>query len=83
MNPINNPYNPGAGVPPPELAGRENILKQAENTIARAKIGKPDLRSRFELCNPLPAQDKHTRIIENHTSSRKNSDKKSIYFQLP
>ena len=41
MNPINNPYNPGAGVPPPELAGRENILNQAENTITRTKNGKP------------------------------------------
>ncbi|MDY6950286.1 MAG: ATP-binding protein [Thermodesulfobacteriota bacterium] len=40
MNPIDNPYNPGAGAPPPELAGRESVLKQAENTIKRTKNGK-------------------------------------------
>ncbi len=41
MDPVDNPYNPGAGTPPPELAGRESILKQAENTIKRTKKGKP------------------------------------------
>jgi hypothetical protein len=40
MNPVDNPYNPGAGAPPPELAGRESILKQAENVIERTKKGK-------------------------------------------
>jgi len=39
MDPINNPYSPGAGVPPPELAGRENILRDAENMIKRVKNG--------------------------------------------
>ncbi len=40
MNPVDNPYNPGAGTPPPELAGREGVLKQAETTIERTKNGK-------------------------------------------
>ena len=40
MDSVNNPYNPGAGAPPPELAGRKSILKQAENTIVRTKNGK-------------------------------------------
>lgn len=40
MNSIDNPYTPGAGTPPPELAGRESILKQAETTIKRTKQGK-------------------------------------------
>jgi hypothetical protein len=39
MDLINNPYSPGAGVPPPELAGRENILQDAENTIKRVQNG--------------------------------------------
>ena len=39
MDPINNPYSPGAGVPPPELAGRENILRDAENIIHRVQNG--------------------------------------------
>lgn len=40
MDPVDNPYNPGAGAPPPELAGRESVLKQAENAIKRTKKGK-------------------------------------------
>ncbi|WP_372845785.1 ATP-binding protein [Pontiella sp.] len=39
MDLINNPYSPGAGVPPPELAGRENILRDAENVIKRVQNG--------------------------------------------
>ncbi len=35
MNPVDNPYTPGAGTPPPELAGRANILQNAELTIKR------------------------------------------------
>ncbi len=40
MNSVDNPYTPGAGTPPPELAGRQNILKKAEDTIKRTKKGK-------------------------------------------
>ena len=40
MNSIDNPYTPGVGTPPPELTGRESILKQAEVTIRRTKNGK-------------------------------------------
>ncbi len=40
MDSVDNPYNPGAGTPPPEPAGRQNILKQAENVIKRTKNGK-------------------------------------------
>lgn len=35
MDPISNPFAPGAGSPPPELAGREAILNQAEVALAR------------------------------------------------
>jgi len=40
MNSVDNPYTPGAGTPPPELAGRESILKEAEGAIKRTKKGK-------------------------------------------
>jgi len=36
MDPVDNPYNPGAGAPPPELAGRESVLKQAEANRVKA-----------------------------------------------
>ena len=35
-----NPYNPGAGVPPPELAGRDDLLEQARVAIVRARGGR-------------------------------------------
>lgn len=40
MDPVTNPYAPGAGTPPPELAGREPILERARIAIARTKAGK-------------------------------------------
>ncbi len=41
MDPLTNPYTPGAGFPPPELAGREQILANAELAIKRNAIGRP------------------------------------------
>jgi hypothetical protein len=40
MDAIRNPYVPGAGTPPPELAGRGNVLDQATVALGRAKSGK-------------------------------------------
>jgi hypothetical protein len=36
-----NPYNPGAGTPPPELAGREAVISAVRTAIERAKNGRP------------------------------------------
>ena len=33
MNPATNPYAPGAGTPPPELAGRDAIIADAKLAI--------------------------------------------------
>lgn len=41
MDPVRNPFAPGAGSKPPELAGRESILNDAQVAIQRALIGKP------------------------------------------
>jgi len=40
MNPLLNPFSPGAGTPPPALAGRSQILTKAEITLARVKAGR-------------------------------------------
>jgi len=40
MNPDTNPYAPGAGMPPPELAGRDEILENAKIAIRRTKGGR-------------------------------------------
>lgn len=40
MNPQANPYAPGAGTPPPELAGRDGVLVDARIAIERNQSGK-------------------------------------------
>lgn len=40
MDPQTNPYAPGAGTPPPELAGRDAILDEARTAIRRNRLGK-------------------------------------------
>ncbi|HEY4144634.1 ATP-binding protein [Pinirhizobacter sp.] len=42
MDPIRNPFSPGAGAPPPELAGREALLARAAVTLGRIKAGRPE-----------------------------------------
>lgn len=37
MDKITNPFSPGAGSPPPELAGRESVLNQVEVLLGRVK----------------------------------------------
>lgn len=41
MDEVRNPFAPGAGSRPPELAGRETILQDAQIAIQRALLGKP------------------------------------------
>lgn len=41
MDPIRNPFAPGAGTPPPELAGRDELRSFVRIAIARAHIGRP------------------------------------------
>jgi hypothetical protein len=41
MDPVKNPFVPGAGTPPPELAGRSLVLQKAHIAVARARYGKP------------------------------------------
>lgn len=40
MDRLRNPFAPGAGNQPPELAGRQTILDQADYTLARAELGR-------------------------------------------
>ncbi len=42
MDPITNPFSPGAGSPPPELVGRDPILEQARILLGRIKGKKPE-----------------------------------------
>ncbi len=40
MREVDNPYSPGAGSPPPELAGRQKMLESAKITIERVSAGR-------------------------------------------
>lgn len=42
MDKIKNPFSPGAGSPPPELAGRENVLEQARVLLGRVRAKRPE-----------------------------------------
>jgi energy-coupling factor transporter ATP-binding protein EcfA2 len=42
MDPIKNPFSPGAGSPPPELVGRSPILEQARILLGRVRQHKPE-----------------------------------------
>lgn len=42
MDPLHNPFSPGAGSPPPELAGRSEILARASLALARVKRGRSE-----------------------------------------
>jgi predicted transcriptional regulator len=41
VNPITNPYAPGAGTPPPELAGRDELRETVRVAIERVRRGLP------------------------------------------
>ena len=41
MDHVRNPYTPGAGTPPLELAGRDEILRAALIALDRVKVGRP------------------------------------------
>ena len=42
MDKINYPFSPGAGSPPPGLAGRDDILEQARVLIGRVRTKRPE-----------------------------------------
>ena len=41
MDPVRNPFAPGAGTPPPELAGRDGLRAALHVALERARIGRP------------------------------------------
>ncbi len=42
MDPIKNPYAPGAGTPPPELAGRDELRETVRFALERVRAGRPN-----------------------------------------
>ena len=44
MDPLRNPFAPGAGSRPPELAGRSLLLEAVEFAVRRVRIGRAEKR---------------------------------------
>jgi len=42
LDPIKNPFSPGAGSPPPELVGRDSLLTQTKILLARVQQGRSE-----------------------------------------
>jgi hypothetical protein len=41
MDPVQNPFAPGAGTPPPELAGRDELRDTVRIALERVRLGRP------------------------------------------
>jgi predicted transcriptional regulator len=41
MDPVRNPFAPGAGTPPPELAGRDELLETVRVAVERVRLALP------------------------------------------
>jgi len=41
MDPVRNPFAPGAGTPPPELAGRDGLRETVRVALERVRLGLP------------------------------------------
>ncbi|MEO7100130.1 MAG: ATP-binding protein [Luteolibacter sp.] len=41
MDPVTNPFAPGAGTPPPELAGRDELRETVRIAVERTRLGRP------------------------------------------
>src|SRR5579872_5271863 len=41
MDPVRNPFAPGAGTPPPELAGRDALRETVRVAVERVRLGRP------------------------------------------
>lgn len=42
MDPVRNPYAPGAGTPPPELAGRSDVISLGTTALSRVAANRPN-----------------------------------------
>src|SRR6185437_3471014 len=41
MDPVANPFAPGAGTTPPELAGRDDLIETVRIALERVRLGRP------------------------------------------
>lgn len=77
MDPIKNPFSPGAGSPPSELVGRDSILEQARILLGRIKQKRPE---KSMLLTGLRGVGKTVLLIEiDHLA--KNNGYRTIFIE--
>jgi hypothetical protein len=64
MDPVRNPFAPGAGNPPPELAGRAEILETARIALKRAALGRATKRYMRALAELGPGSHRSGDVAE-------------------
>lgn len=77
MDPIYNPYSPGAGIRPFALVGRDEEIRMVEALIERAKIGLP---SRGLILHGLRGVGK-TVLLNELACTTENSDWLTVQFE--
>jgi GTPase SAR1 family protein len=75
MDPRNNPYVPGAGTPPPELAGRHDVLERAEVALTRIQRGRP---SKSLIVVGLRGVGKTVLLVRFHTQATRQGYQSSL-----
>ena len=73
MDPVRNPFSPGAGTPPPELAGRQYILERVKiifEWLVRGSLKKAFYLLVFEVWERLFCSMRSTELPVNHIAYR-------------
>ena len=78
MNPIKNPFSPGAGSPPPELVGRNPILEQARILLGRVAAGRSE---KSLLLTGLRGVGKNTVLLNEIERMARSEDYRIISFE--
>jgi hypothetical protein len=80
MNPVLNPFAPGAGSRPPELAGREDVLTEARVAIERAASGR---QSRGMLLLGLRGVGKTVLLNEIQRLAAESGENVCLFLEAP
>lgn len=78
MDPIKNPFSPGAGTPPYDLFGREDVLEQARILLGRVKQKRSE---KSLLLTGLRGVGKTVLLNEIEHVAKKNNDYKTILIE--
>lgn len=79
MDPIRNPFAPGAGTPPPELAGRDEFRENIRVALARIRAGRP---AKSSLLVGLRGVGK-TVLLDNVRTAARDAGMETLRIEAP